>query len=151
MRLMMVHAESFWYEARIKTPIAIEISDSDKARNFDETVVILYSTETMDDRNPEEVSRLAADEIRKYLSKIGRKKIVLFPFAFLVGRDEKSSSLTAARMEKLLIDALGQADLSVVPFGWYKKFSITSMGHKYAVHSVRVTAEKGAGITSRTE
>jgi threonyl-tRNA synthetase len=135
---MMVHAESFWYEAKIRTPIAVEITESEKARNFEESLVVLYSTETVDDVDPAAVSRQAAEEIRKYLSKIGPKRVVLFPFAFLVGRDEKSSSSTAAGMEEMLAKELGSQDIDVVPFGWYKKFSITSKGHKYSVHSARV-------------
>ena len=138
MRLMMIHAESFSYEAKVKTPIAVEISEDEMSGDFGESLIVMYSTETVDDEDPVEVSKLASAEIRNYLSKIGNKPIILFPFAFLVARDEKSSSSTAARMEKLLMEALGESELGVVPFGWYKKFTITSMGHKYTVHSARV-------------
>jgi len=136
---LMIHAESFWYEARVKTPIAVEISEDEMNGNFGESLIVMYSTEKVDDDDPREVSRLAAEEVKSYISKIGQKPIVLFPFAFLVTRDEKSSSSTAARMEHLLMEALGDSNLDVVPFGWYKKFTITSMGHKYTVHSARVT------------
>ncbi len=138
MRMLFVHVESFWYEAKIRTPIAVEIPDEMKARNFGEAVVVLYSTEAADDQDPSEVARLAANEIRSYISKVGPKRLILFAFAFLVGRDEKSSSSTAAAMEKLLVGELNMPEVEIVPFGWYKKFSITSMGHKYSVHSVRV-------------
>jgi threonyl-tRNA synthetase len=135
---MMIHAESFSYEAKVKTPIAVEISEDEMSGVFGESLIVMYSTEKEDEEDPVEVSKLAAREIGNYLSKIGPKPIVLFPFAFLVSREEKSSSQTAARMENLLMEALGRSDLAVVPFGWYKKFTITSMGHKYTVHSARV-------------
>lgn len=136
--MMMIHVESFEYEARIKTPIAVEIPESERQKEYGEAVLVLYSTELGDEKDPPGVALLAASEIRGYLSKIGRKRIVLFPFAFLIARDEKSSSDVAAGMEKLLLEALGEPDIDVVPFGWYKKFSITSMGHKYSVHAARV-------------
>jgi len=142
MRLLLIHVESFWYEAKIKTPIAVEIPEDLMARNFGEAVIALYSTEAADDEDPSQVARLAADEIRAYLAKVGPKKLILFAFAFLVGRDEKSSSSTAAGMEKLLLEELKMSGVEVVPFGWYKKFSITSMGHKYSVHSARVIPTK---------
>jgi hypothetical protein len=139
MRLLMIHAERFAYEAMVKTPISIEVDEREKAREFDEVLLVMYSTEGVDEEDPEVVSKKGAEEILSYVSKIGKKKIVLFPFAFLVGRDEKSSSGTARKMEDLLKDALKMPEIDVVPFGWYKKFSITSMGHKYTVHSARVT------------
>ena len=141
MRVMMIHAEEFRYEAKIRTPIAVEVEESERAKEFGEVLLVMYSTEKVDDLDPVSTSKRAADEILNYMSKIGPKRIVLFPFAFLVGRDEKSSSETAAKMEKLLIEALGMPEVDVVPFGWYKKFTITSMGHKYTVHAVRVTPE----------
>ena len=138
MRLTMIHVEHFAYEARIRTPIAVEIPESEKRKEYDEALLVLYSTERADERDPSGVANLAAGEVRAYLSKIGRKRIVLFPFAFLIARDEKSSSDVAAGMEKHLLEALGEPEIDVVPFGWYKKFSITSMGHKYSVHATRV-------------
>jgi len=147
LRIMMIHAENFWYEARIKTPIAVEISEGQEERSFEEALVVLYCTEAVDDKDPSQVAKLAAEEIRSYLSKIGRKRIVLFPFAFLVARKEKSTAQTAAGMEHLLREALSPLEADVVPFGWYKKFSITSMGHKYAVHSVRVIPDQVLGTT----
>ncbi len=141
MRVMMIHAEEFRYEARVRTPIAVEIDESERAKEFGEVLLVMYSTEGIDDSDPIGISRRAAGEILKYMSKIGPKRIVLFPFAFLVARDEKSSSETAAKMENLLIEALDKPGVEVVPFGWYKKFTITSMGHKYTVHAVRVTPE----------
>ena len=138
MRLLMIHAEHFAYEAKIETPISVEISEDAKSGEYDEALLVLYSTELADESDPGEVARLAALEIKSYMSKIGRKRMVLFPFAFLLSREEKSSSKTAADMEGLLVQALGESNIDVVPFGWYKKFSITSMGHKYSVHASRV-------------
>jgi hypothetical protein len=138
MRLLMIHVEHFAYEAKIETPISVKISEDEKAGECGEALLVLYSTELADESNPADAASLAALEIRSYMSKIGRKRIVLFPFAFLLSREEKSSSKTAAGMERLLVQALGEPDIDVVPFGWYKKFSITSMGHKYSVHASRV-------------
>ncbi len=147
MRLLMIHAEHFRYEARIETPISVEISEDEKSGEYDEVLLVLYSTELSDERDPGGVAELAASEIKDYLSKIGRKRIVLFPFAFLIAREEKSSSQVAAGMERLLVQALGEPDMDVVPFGWYKKFSITSMGHKYSVHATRVLPTEGSSST----
>lgn len=141
MRLLLIHVESLHYETRIDTPIAVEIEEDEREREFGESLLVLYTTERQDEANPERSAELASLEIENYMSKIGDKPVVLFPFAFLVSREEKSSSETAAKMGELLRTAIGGTRVSAVPFGWYKKFSITSMGHKYAVHSARVTPD----------
>ena len=138
---MFIHAEAFWYEAMIETPIAEEISEQDRSRRFGEVLLVLYCTEKVDDSDPRGTARLAAAEIRKYMSKIGRKTIVLFPFAFLVSREEKGSASVAGQMGPMIAQELQGDNPFIVPFGWYKKFSITSMGHKYSVHASRVQVE----------
>ena len=72
---MFIHAEAFWYEAMIETPIAEEISEQDRSRRFGEVLLVLYCAEKVDDSDPSGTARLAAREIRKYMSKIGRKPI----------------------------------------------------------------------------
>ena len=41
MRLLMIHAECFAYEAMVKTPISIEVDEREKAREFDDEVFTL--------------------------------------------------------------------------------------------------------------
>ncbi len=141
MRLLFIHAEQFWYKTMIETPIAEEISEKDHSRSFGEVLLVLYCTEKIDDADPERTARLAADQIRKYISKIGPKTTVLFPFAFLVSREEKGSASVAREIGRLIAEHLDEPPPFIVPFGWYKKFSITSMGHKYSVHAARVTLD----------
>ncbi len=141
MRILFIHVESFHYEVKESTPVAMDIGPSEREKTLGESLLVLYAVEDVDEKDPIMVSELAALQIEEYLSTIGKKQIVLFPFAYLIGKDEKGSASTAGRMHHLLMDALGKRDLPVVPFGWYKKFSLTSKGHRYAVHSARVVPE----------
>ncbi len=143
MKLLLIHADDFSYEAREKTPVAEEISEEMRAGSFDEVLVAFISVEKRDSRDVETAARMAADEILSVADRVGAERVVVYPYAHLSPdlADPKTAVEVLVGVEKNLVDSGVEVHRS--PFGWYKAFSIKCKGHPLSELSREIDVSKG--------
>ncbi len=148
MKLLLIHAKKFSYsvtEKAINNPE--ELDEKNRARDFENTLVVFTSVEKDDDENV--VSR-AAEEIIEIAKKIKPSSIVIYPYAHLSA--ELADPLTAQKILAQLYEKLSEkAEIQVykAPFGWYKAFTIECYGHPLSELSKTIKKTKGGEIVRR--
>ncbi len=148
MRLLLIHAKKFSYsitEKAIDNPE--ELDEKNRARDFENTLVVFTSVEKGDDENV--VSR-TAEEIIEIAKKIKPFSIVIYPYAHLSA--ELADPLTARKILAQLYEKLSEkAEIQVykAPFGWYKAFTIECYGHPLSELSKTIKKAKGGEIIRR--
>ncbi len=148
MRLLLIHAKKFSYsitEKAINNPE--ELDEKNRARDFENTLVVFTSVEKDDDEN---VANRAAEEIIEIAKKIKSFSIVIYPYAHLSA--ELADPLTAQKiLAQLYEKLLEKAEIQVykAPFGWYKAFTIECYGHPLSELSKTIKKAKGGEIIRR--
>ena len=126
MRILQLHCTSIDY-----TPTKKEISSAEdiqpEPKHFDEIVVTFIAVEEGDDKT---VAKKAIDQIKESMTKVGCKKLLLYPYAHI---SSKLASPTSAlhvlkEMESLATDL----EVSRAPFGWTKTYKLEVKGHPLA-------------------
>ncbi len=128
MKILELDVNSFSYEL-IKPEAALYEESKEQKAEFGEALVALTSIEEGDD---ESVAEKAAADIKGTANKLGRKKIVIYPFAHLSGslaRPKEAMEVVNRLYELCKRDGL---DVAKSPFGWNKRFSIDMKGHPLA-------------------
>ncbi len=148
MRLLLIHAKKFSYsvtEKAINNPE--ELDEKNRARDFENTLVVFTSVEKDDDEN---VVNRTAEEIFEVAKKIKPSSIVIYPYAHLSA--ELADPLTAQKILAQLYEKLSEkAEIQVykAPFGWYKAFTIECYGHPLSELSKTIKKTKGGEIVRR--
>ncbi len=148
MRLLLIHAKKFSYsvtEKAINNPE--ELDEKNKARDFENTLVVFTSVEKDDDEN---VVNRTAEEIIEIAKKIKPSSIVIYPYAHLSA--ELADPLTAQKILSQLYEKLAEkAEIQVykAPFGWYKAFTIECYGHPLSELSKRIKKTKVGEIVRK--
>ncbi len=130
MRILLIHAERFSYEALQKAIDAAEEVPEDRRKGSAENALVAMCTvESVDERNPEEVASRAAEEIAEVARKVGAKTVVVYPYAHL--SPNLADPYTAKRVLQLVEEKLKEMGFPTIraPFGWYKRFEIACYGH----------------------
>jgi threonyl-tRNA synthetase len=130
MRLLLIHADYFEYEAKTAIKgLAEEIPEGKpKSHREEEVLVVFTAVEKGDDKDPALMDR-AVEGIMEVVGRIDTKKVVLYPYAHL-SHDLGSPSMAKSLLTEL--DARIRAEGLEVhksPFGWYKSFNISCKGH----------------------
>lgn len=130
MRLLLVHADKFEYEAREKAIKAPEpLDDSRKKGSIEDGLVVFCTVEKGDEQAPERVISNASNSIDEVLGWLKAKKVMIYPYAHLsttlASRDPAINILKG--LEKDL--STKGYDVKRSPFGWYKSFTMTAKGH----------------------
>lgn len=128
MKILQMHADFIEYR-----PVKKEIAGAEELKpkpvKEEELVVLFTAFESGDD---EALVKKAVWETREFLSKLGTKRMMIYPFAHLsqnLARPSVALSLLLL-MEK---EALAQGmETMRAPFGWTKAFSISVKGHPLA-------------------
>ena len=143
MKLLLIHANYFNYQAKEKAKAPEEILPEQKAGGMRDPLIVLASAEKSDER-ASGVIEGTFDEIKSVASKVKAKNIVLFPFAHL--SSDLASPQEAVQIIKCVACKLDEAGYRVlrVPFGWYKAFEFKSKGHPLAVLSRSVSGKTNA-------
>ncbi len=148
MRLLLIHAKKFSYsitEKAINNPE--ELDEKNRARDFENTLVVFTSVEKDDDEN---VVNRTAEEIIEIAKTIKPFSIVIYPYAHLSA--ELADPLTARKILAQLYEKLSEkAEIQVykAPFGWYKAFTIECYGHPLSELSKTIKKAKGGEIIRR--
>ncbi|OYT31447.1 MAG: threonine--tRNA ligase [Thermofilum sp. ex4484_79] len=144
MKILGIHAEYFEYEAREKALKKAEnICEEHRKRSFNNILVCFVTVEKEDEANPEKIAEIAKDEILDSVKKLGVKEVLLYPYAHL--SENLASPSKALEVLRLLLQKLSNdVKVSRAPFGWYKRFTITCIGHPLAEFSktIKLDAER---------
>lgn len=139
MRIIAIHSSKFSYEP--KSPAYKDAEEVAKElKEFGQCLVVFGSVEKEDEKNVSGVIDGAVAEISKDLEEIKEKKVVIYPWVHLA--DSPSSPKRALEVLQGVTEALGEKGYDAVraPFGWYKAFDISCLGHPLAEKSRRITA-----------
>src|SRR5713226_2510915 len=142
MRLLLIHADRFEYEAREKAVKEPEPLDESHKRGALENGLVVFSTvEKNDEQDPEQIATKAASSIEEVLGWLKTKRVMVYPYAHL--STSLASREPAISILKALEDKLAQKGYEVTrsPFGWYKSFTITAKGHPLSELSRTITLD----------
>jgi threonyl-tRNA synthetase len=151
MRLLVLHVDRFAYTVTDRTRSRLTEPVAEPSFAVEEALVALASVEREDETDPEEVARLAADELQGLARQVGATRLVLHPFAHLFG--EPSAPAVAVAALDLVRDHLQATGLAVhrSPFGWFTRWDLQAKGHPLSrvARIVRVSSaadsQAGAG------
>ena len=132
MKILLIHAEEFSFNAREKAIKDAEPLDAELTSGkvyLKNALVSFITVERIDEDNPVEVAKLAADNIEDVYKRVKAESIVVYPYAHL------SSDLAlpdkAIEVLREVARELKKRGYNVVkaPFGWYKEFMLKCYGH----------------------
>ena len=155
MRLLLIHADRFEYEAREKAVKEPEpLASSVKKGALEDGLVAFCTVEKTDEDATESVAANAARSIEEVLGWLKTKRVMVYPYAHL--STNLASRDPAIKILKGLEDNLAGRgyEVSRSPFGWYKSFTITCKGHPLSELSRTITPQtqgKQTVTTLRTE
>jgi len=129
MRLLLLHCDSFEYDVRkeaLKNPEPIGDNRTGKFKNI---LVAFCTVEKEDESNPSEVVQKACQSIAEVARSVKVNQVLLYPYAHL--SSSLASPAVAVRLLQESLEALKSQDLAVYrsPFGYYKSFSLSCIGH----------------------
>ncbi|MGP8068940.1 MAG: threonine--tRNA ligase [Candidatus Bathyarchaeia archaeon] len=129
MRLLLLHCDSFEYEVRkeaIKNPEPI---GDNRAGKFKNVLVAFCTVEKEDESNPSEVVQKACQSIIEVARSVKANQVLLYPYAHL--SSSLASPTVAVPLLQESLETLKDQDLAVYrsPFGYYKSFSLSCIGH----------------------
>ncbi len=131
MRVLNLHCSSFSYETKKETPVA-EQPPYPKQGSYEDVLVCLTCFEKGDEGRVEEIIEGYFTNTKIDIDRIGAKRVLLYPYAHL------SKNLGSPRVAKTFMNQLRDrfekegVEVHKSPFGWYKSFSLTCIGHPLA-------------------
>ncbi len=146
MRILQLHCDSIEY-----TPIKKEIKNAEEivpeTKRLEEVVVVFVAIENGDDSS---VAQNAISQIKNSMTKIGCKKLLLYPYAHL--SSNLAAPSTALSLLKEMESSASELEVSHSPFGWTKSYHLKVKGHPLAESSKIVIKENtGEKILSEKE
>ena len=131
MRVLQLHCSSFGYEVKKETPVAEQPADP-KSETLENVLVCLTCFEKQDETHMDEIMNAYMENIKVDTGRIGTKRVLIHPYAHLskqFGSPRLAKEFLKKLQEKLLAEGF-EAHRS--PFGWYKSFTLTNIGHPLA-------------------
>lgn len=138
MKILLIHAKTFEYEAREKAMEQAEELGENRSGKFQNALVVFVTVERGDGASKEVAERAVADMVDVY-SRVGASLIVIYPYAHL------SSDLAQPDEAKGVLSQLAGSissrgiPVARAPFGWYKRFAIECYGHPLSELSRSIT------------
>ena len=127
MKALLLHCGSFSYKVTQSTPVA-ESNPPATEGEFTDCVVVLTSVEKHDEVREAEVTAKFIDAVQTFTSRIGCKKVILYPYAHLTNAlgSPKFAKTIFASLEAKLKEGF---EVHRSPFGFYKEFKVACKGH----------------------
>ena len=131
MRILQLHCSNFEYQVRKETPVAEKPADP-KEEKLDDILVCFICYEKSDEGRTDEITKEFVENIKIDIFRIGCNSVLLYPYAHL------SKDLGSPRKAKGFLNNLKQSlrkegiEVHKSPFGWYKAFSLSCIGHPLA-------------------
>jgi len=128
-KLLLIHAEDFWFKTREKALDEAEVEGIIREYKASNALVVFTAVEHNDSRGGKEFIDMVANELIDVLRKINASEIVIYPYAHLSRR--LATPYEALDVLRSLENTLKVRGVKVIraPFGWYKAFSIRCYGH----------------------
>ncbi len=147
MRTLGIHSKHFKFAAKEKAGNNAEKLQHHKEEiNIEkECIVIFAAVEKEDSKSPDLIAAQAVSDTEKRAEQLGIKSIVIYPYVHLT--DSPGTPKTALKILDLMKEQLSKSYEDIrAPFGWYKSFDISCLGHQLSEWSGRYSPDK-AGIT----
>lgn len=130
MRILQLDVDSLTYEL-VKPESKVYEESSEKAVTVKDALVLFITVENGDGA---EIAKQAVVEAVDFMNKVGRKELLIYPFAHL------SNDLAEPREAMKIIDQMYQnvpkgISAKKAPFGWNKKLSMSVKGYPLAEQS----------------
>lgn len=131
MRVLQIHCYEFEYEVRKETPVAEQPPDPRKD-HLEDVLVCFTCFEKQDEARGDEIVGKFVEGLKVDVSRLGCSRVLIYPYAHL------SKSLGSPRLAKEFLRNLEErlTDVGIEthrsPFGWYKAFSLSCIGHPLA-------------------
>ncbi|MGC8478589.1 MAG: threonine--tRNA ligase [Candidatus Micrarchaeia archaeon] len=130
MKILQLDVDNITYEPM--NPESKVYEKAEKAKvSIDDALVLLVSVEEGD---TERQIAKAVEDTKKFMKQLGRKKIVIYPYAHLspnLAKPQEAMDMLN-EMEKKLGE---EYEVAKAPFGWNKKLSLSIKGHPLAEQS----------------
>ncbi|MCS7136473.1 MAG: threonine--tRNA ligase [Nitrososphaerota archaeon] len=137
MKLLILHTNFVEYE-----PVEIEGKVFEEAepgrKRFEEIILVLTTMEEGDD---EATVDKAVSELKGYSSKVGSRRILIYPYAHL--SNKLATPERALELVRIFREKCGLVGMEVYtsPFGWTKALSLSIKGHPLAEQFRSITPE----------
>ena len=131
MRVLQLHCSEFSYQVRKETPVA-EQPPVPREDRLEDVLVCLICFEKRDEQRVEDLIPDIVENVKIDITRLGCSRVLLYPYAHL------SKSLGSARLAKGFLRELEARiaeegiEVHKSPFGWYKAFSLSCIGHPLA-------------------
>jgi threonyl-tRNA synthetase len=147
MRILGIHSASFHCQARERASDGAErVSPSAHVVESDQECLVLFiSVEKDDASSPASVARQLVRDTRQRVEQLGVRRVVVYPYVHLT--EHPASPRVARRTLDEITEQLRSDDrLEVLrtPFGWYKSFAVSCLGHPLSEWSARYHPGAGA-------
>lgn len=149
MKVLHIHADKVFYEITGKTKLAESITDDMKKCEMKDVLFTRIAIETDDEKNTDSVIDNAITDIVDVSSKIGTKKILLYPYVHLLFGSKPGNANTAIQILDTMKEKLTDMGFEVrrAPFGYYKRFEVICKGHPLSELSREISTKTKEIIT----
>ncbi len=142
MRILQLHCDYVEF-----TPIKKEIKSAEdiepRSQRLEEIVVAFVAVEEGDNSD---VAKKAMREISESMSKVGCKKLLIYPYAHLSSK--LASPNIALSVLKEMESNRNDLEIYKAPFGWTKSYNLKVKGHPLAENFKTITAGEEKESTS---
>ncbi|WP_445476083.1 threonyl-tRNA synthetase editing domain-containing protein [Methanococcoides methylutens] len=130
MKMLMFDTEYFWFETFSKT--LDHVDDNEREEKIEDTAVVFIHVEAEDELRKNKVVKSAVANLKWYLNKVNKERIVLHSFAHL--SSSKSSPEFAVEVILAIKEKLENKgfDVHTTAFGYFSEFSIHVRGESLA-------------------
>lgn len=128
MKMLMFHTDFVEYEPVEREGRVFEEAETGR-RRFEDVILALTTVEEGDD---ETTVNKAVSELKDYSSKIGNRRVLIYPYAHLsnnLATPEKALETLRILREKCRAEGM---EVYTSPFGWTKALSLSVKGHPLA-------------------
>jgi len=152
---LLIHAEKFRFKVRERAlRNAPDIDDKVREGSAENALVVFTAIEECDIDSVDYLSKIVSDII-DVARKVGARSIVLYPYAHLssnLARPDKAL-LIFERLREILENAARREGLAFLwaPFGYYKSFEISCIGHPLSELSRTYVPERAVAREERVE
>jgi len=130
MRILQLDVDNITYEL-VKPESTVYEDSKEKRVSVNDALAILVSVEKGDSAD---TAKKAMEDVTAFMKRVGRKKLVIYPFAHL-SSDLAEPKEALEVLDEMRDKAPNGIEVTKAPFGWNKKLSFSIKGHPLAEQS----------------
>ena len=130
MRILQIHCSEFSYSIKRETPVSERPELEEE--HLENVLVCFICFEKMDEARIEEIVDSFTESLRVDTSRIGCKRVLLYPYAHLwksLGSPKLAKEFLSKFKDRLADEGF---EVHKSAFGWYKAFTLSCVGHPLA-------------------